>query len=119
MQKRGLLVAVCLGLCVLPAAWSQQYTISTLAGNGSAGFVDGTDPTQVQFNNPNSIAIDSKGVLYIADTANHCIRTISGTTTATIAGTCGTKGSTGNGGAATSATLSSPGGVAVDSAGIV
>src|SRR5215471_8213112 len=119
MQKRGLSLAVCLGLCVLPAAWGQQYTISTLAGNGSAGFADGSDPTQVQFNNPNAIAVDSAGALYIADTNNHCIRKISGNSTSTIAGTCGTKGNSGNGAAATSATLTSPGGVAVDSSGNV
>src|SRR5215469_4161856 len=100
MQKWGLSLSVCLGLCVVPAARSQQYTISTVAGNGSAGFADASDPTQVQFNNPNAIAIDSKGVLYVADTANHRIRTISNGTTATIAGT-GTAGSSGNGAAAT------------------
>jgi uncharacterized protein (TIGR03437 family) len=118
MQKWGLSLSVCLGLCLAPAARSQQYTISTLAGNGSAGFADASDPTQVQFNNPNAIAIDSKGVLYVADTANHRIRTISGSTTATIAGT-GTAGNSGNGASATAAQLTSPGGVAVDSAGNV
>ena len=69
--------------------------------------------------------------MFIADTANHCIREIpvaSGTNynvamTAgyihTIAGTCGTSGATGNGGAATSATLNQPEAVAVDSSGNV
>jgi uncharacterized protein (TIGR03437 family) len=116
MQNRGLTHVVCLAACCFTAAWGQQYTITTLAGNGSAGFNDGSDPTQVQFNNPNAIAIDSKGVLYIADTSNHRIRTITNGTTATIAGT-GTAGSSGNGAAATSATLNGPGGVAVDSSG--
>ncbi|HTS67018.1 MAG TPA: IPT/TIG domain-containing protein [Candidatus Acidoferrales bacterium] len=118
MPNRGLTLVVCLGLSSAAAAWGQQYTITTLAGNGSAGFNDGSDPTQVQFNNPNAIAIDSKGVLYLADTANYRIRTITNGTTATIAGT-GTAGSSGNGAAATSATLSLPGGVAVDSSGNV
>ena len=102
----------------MPAAWSQQYTITTVAGNGSAGFNDGSDPTQAQFNNPNAIAVDSKGVIYVADTANHRVRTITNGTTATIAGT-GTAGYSGNGAAATSATLNSPGGIAVDSSGNV
>ena len=115
MPNRGLSLAVCLGLCCF-TAWSQQYTVTTLAGNGSAGFADGSDPTAVQFNSPNAIAIDSKGVVYIADTANNRIRTISGSTTATVAGN-GTAGITGNGSAATSATLFGPGGVLVDSSG--
>jgi len=118
MLNRGLTLVVCLGLGWMPAARGQQYTITTLAGNGSAGFNDGSDPTQVQFNNPNAIAIDSKGVLYVADTTNHRIRTITNGTTATIAGT-GTQGYSGDGAAATSATLNSPGGVAVDSSGNV
>src|SRR5215472_7147674 len=115
MPNRGLSLAVCLGLCCF-TAWSQQYTVTTLAGNGSAGFADGGDPTAVQFNSPNAIAIDSKGVLYIADTANNRIRTISGSTTATVAGN-GTAGITGNGAAATNATLFGPGGILVDSTG--
>jgi uncharacterized protein (TIGR03437 family) len=89
-----------------------------VAGNGSAGFADSSDPTQAQFNNPNGIAIDSKGVLYIADTANNRIRTVTNGNVTTIAGT-GTAGSTGNGSAATSALLSGPGGVAVDSSGTI
>src|SRR5690349_12476157 len=118
MRIRGLSFVVCLGLGCVTAAWSQQYTVTTLAGNGTAGFLDGTDPTAAQFNNPNAIAIDSKGVLYIVDSTNQRIRTISGTTVATIAGT-GSIGSSGNGSAATSATFNSPGGVAVDSSGTI
>src|SRR5947207_2823533 len=118
MPNRGLSLAVCLGLSCLTAAWSQQYTITTLAGNGAAGFVDGSDPAAAQFNNPNAIAVDSKGAVYIADTANNRIRMISGGAVSTIAGT-GTLGSSGNGSAATSATLNGPGGVAVDSSGTI
>jgi uncharacterized protein (TIGR03437 family) len=109
---------VCFGLSCATAAWSQQYTIVPVAGNGSAGFADGSDPTAAQFNNPNGIAIDSKGVIYVADTSNHRIRTITNGTVATIAGT-GTAGSTGNGSAATSALLNGPGGVTVDSSGAI
>jgi uncharacterized protein (TIGR03437 family) len=118
MQNRGLSLVVCFGLACATAAWGQQYTVTTLAGNGTAGFADGSDPTAVQFDNPNAIAIDSKGVIYVADTTNNRIRTITNGTTATIAGT-GTVGNTGNGAAATAATLSGPGGVAVDSSGTI
>ena len=109
---------VCLCLCGLSSAWSQQYTITTLAGNGAAGFADGSDPAAVQFNSPNLIALDSKGAIYIADTTNHRVRMISGNTVTTIAGT-GNIGQGGNNGPATSATVNSPGGVAVDSAGTI
>ncbi len=56
--------------------------------------------------------------VYIADCSNHRIRkvTISTGTISTISGT-GTASFSGDGGAATSATLSSPYGVAVDSSG--
>jgi uncharacterized protein (TIGR03437 family) len=118
MPNRGLSLVVCFGLSFATALRSQQYTITPVAGNGSAGFVDSSDPTQAQFNNPNGIAIDSKGVLYVADTANNRIRTITNGNVTTIAGT-GTAGSTGNGSAATSALLSSPGGVSVDSSGTI
>ena len=40
MPNRGLSSVVCLGLSCITAAWSQQYTVTTLAGNGSAGFAD-------------------------------------------------------------------------------
>jgi uncharacterized protein (TIGR03437 family) len=103
-------------LFLTAAGFGQQYTIITVAGNGSYGFTDGSDPTQVQFYNPNSVTLDSKGNLYIADSGNQRIRMISGTTTSTIAGT-GIAGETGDGGAATSATVSSPADVAVDSSG--
>ena len=117
MLFQGSSLAVCLGL-LSSAAFGQQYTITTLAGNGSAGFVDGADLSAVQFNNPNAIAIDSKGALYIADTAGHRIRLISGGSVSTIGGN-GTAGYNGSGAAATSANINSPGGIAVDSSGAV
>jgi uncharacterized protein (TIGR03437 family) len=117
MQNRGLSLLVCFGLSCVTAAWSQQYNITTVAGNGGAGFADGSG-TAAQFNNPNGIAIDSKGVLYVADTTNNRIRTITSGTVATIAGT-GLLGGSGNGSAATGATLSGPGGLTVDSSGTI
>lgn len=48
---------------------------STFAGSGEAGFLDDTS-TAAQFENPNGLAFDSAGNLYVADEANHCIRKI-------------------------------------------
>ena len=58
------------------------------------------------------------GNVYIADTANHCIRkvTVSTGIISTIAGT-GTSSYSGDNGAATSATLYYPSGVALDASG--
>ena len=108
---------VCLGLVCLSAGWGQQYTIKTIAGNGTAGNAGSGDPAASQLSAPEGVALDSSGNLYIADTGNHCIRKISGGTISTIAGTCGTTSTTGDGAAATSALLHSPTGLAFDSAG--
>jgi len=50
-------------------------TITTVAGNGTAGFSgDGGPPTQAQLNDPSGVFVDRTGVLYIADVLNHRIR---------------------------------------------
>ena len=50
--------------------------VSTYAGSGASGSGDG-NPSTATFTNPNGIAIDSNGNLYIADGPNHKIRKIS------------------------------------------
>lgn len=70
-------------------------------------------------NMPSGLALDSAGNLYIADSGNNRVRMIELLTTGyirAIAGTIGASGNTGDNGPATSATLSLPSGVAVDSA---
>jgi len=96
-------------------ATAQQYTISTIGGNGSAGYVDGT-AVGSQFNLPVATAVDSKGNVYVADSVNHRVRMISNGTISTVAGT-GTPGYSGDGGQATLAELNYPSGVAVDKGG--
>jgi len=96
-------------------ATAQQYTISTIGGNGSSGYVDG-QTVGSQFNIPVATAVDTKGNVYIADSVNHRVRMISNGTISTVAGT-GTAGYSGDGGQATLAELNYPSGVAVDKAG--
>jgi sugar lactone lactonase YvrE len=91
--------------------------ITTVAGNGAAGFGgDSGAATSAELNSPNGIAVDASGNLYIADTANNCIRKIANGVITTIAGN-GTAGFGGDSGAATSAELNSPNGIAVDASG--
>jgi streptogramin lyase len=92
--------------------------ITTVAGNGTAGFSgDGGPATAARLNNPHGVDIDPAGNLYIADSANHRIRRVSpsGVIT-TIAGT-GSTTYNGDGIPATSASLAYPKGVTVASNG--
>jgi Bacterial Ig-like domain (group 3)/NHL repeat len=91
--------------------------IATIAGTGAPGFSgDGNSAAAAQLWLPSSVAVDSTGNLYIADTNNQRIRKIAGTTISTIAGD-GEELFWGDGSAATSAVLDSPTGVAVDASG--
>lgn len=49
--------------------------VTTLAGNVTAGFVDGTG-TAASFNTPLAVAVDGSGNVYVADSGNHAIRKI-------------------------------------------
>jgi len=50
-------------------------TVSTIAGSGIAGYLDGTSDV-AEFNYPRGICIDEQGNLFIADSWNHRIRKI-------------------------------------------
>ncbi|HXW16835.1 MAG TPA: choice-of-anchor D domain-containing protein [Candidatus Acidoferrales bacterium] len=93
-------------------------TISTVAGNGTAGYSgDGGAATSAELDGPSDVAVDSAGNLYIADTNYSVIRTVNtNAIISTVAGN-GTASYGGDGGPATSAALFTPHGVAVDSAG--
>jgi sugar lactone lactonase YvrE len=50
-------------------------TVSTFAGNGTAGYVD-AGGTGAQFNYPTGVTVDASGNLYVSDTHNSIIREI-------------------------------------------
>ncbi|MFZ6749575.1 gluconolaconase [Undibacterium sp. Ren11W] len=52
-----------------------QGLVSTLAGNGKPGYLDGA-ASQAQFNGPVGVAVDHSGKVYVADTYNDKIRVI-------------------------------------------
>jgi trimeric autotransporter adhesin len=92
--------------------------ISTVAGNGTSGYSgDGGRAISASLNKPNSVAVDSKGNLYIADTYNYRIRKVTSSKKIMTAAGDGTHGYRGDGGFATSALLNSPRGVALDTKG--
>ncbi|MCC6392361.1 MAG: SMP-30/gluconolactonase/LRE family protein [Bryobacterales bacterium] len=107
-------------IAAAPAAFAQsasRYVITTLAGNGSAGYSgDGGPGAVAQLSNPYDIALDRSGGLYIADQFNHRIRHLSGGAISTAAGS-GSSGYSGDGGSAAGAALNHPSGVVVDSSG--
>ncbi len=91
--------------------------VTLVAGNGTPGF-SGDDglATNAQLNQPEGLAVDAAGNLYIADTFNNRIRKVSNGVITTVAGT-GVRGFSGDTGPATSAQLNEPEGVAVDAVG--
>ena len=89
--------------------------VSTFAGTGTAGFADGTD-TSAQFNFLSGVAVDASGTVYVADSGNRRIRTITAGVVSTLAGS-GTFGSAD--GTGTTAQFNTPDGVAVDASGTV
>ena len=69
-------------------------TLTAIAGTlNTQGSADGTG-TGATFRFPQAITVDSAGDLYVADTVNHTIRKIVGTTVTTIAGSAGSIGTT-------------------------
>ncbi|MFI5112212.1 MAG: choice-of-anchor D domain-containing protein [Terriglobales bacterium] len=93
-------------------------TITTVAGNGSFGYNgDNIAAASAELSFPLAVAVDSAGNLYIADQGNNRIRKVDASGTITTVAGNGTQGYSGDNGPATSAELSGPPGVAVDSAG--
>ncbi len=89
-------------------------TITTIAGTGTVGFSGDNGPaTAANLNQPSGVAVDSNGVVYIADQANFRVRKVVAGTITTAAGN-GTFGLSGDGGPATAAQLNSVTAVIVD-----
>lgn len=88
--------------------------ISTIAGNGTAGYSgDGGAATGAELSGPAAVWVDGSGNLFIADQGNNVIRKVTGGKISTVAGT-GLAGYSGNGGPATAAELDTPAAVLVN-----
>ncbi len=95
---------------------SAAGSVYTLAGTaGIAGSADGTGAAAL-FNQPQGIAVDAMGNVYVSDTNNSTIRRIAaGGVVTTLAGVAGQTG--GTDGAGASARFNYPFGIAVDAVG--
>ena len=78
---------------------------------------DGGAATNASLNQPNSVAVDALGNLFIADSGNSVIRRVDTNGLITTVAGNGTTGYSGDGGAATNASFDDPTGVAVDALG--
>jgi len=85
--------------------------VSTVAGRTEAGYRDGAG-SLARFDGPAAVAADSRGMIYVADSRNHCVRMVTpdGTVT-TLAGIPPRSGY--QDGPARRALLSAPAGLAV------
>ena len=90
----------------------------TWAGNGNAAYYgDGFAARLASVNQPEGVALDAAGNVYIADTLDNAVRKVATDgTISTIAG-YGTAAFSGDGGPANKAALDHPRGVAVDASG--
>jgi formylglycine-generating enzyme required for sulfatase activity/sugar lactone lactonase YvrE len=116
--KTRLLWPVILAGSIAGVRAQDPYAFTNFAGlPGGLGSADGTD-NLARFNRPSSVAADSAGNIYVADTYNHIVRKISSVgAVTTLAGVAGQWGSAdGTNGAAR---FFYPSGVAVDTMGNV
>ena len=103
---------LCLSFLLSLCAYSQPYSISTIAGANRV--LNGGAATSAPLRSPQSVAVDSAGNLYISDSDDSRIRKVtpSGTIT-TFAGT-GIPGFSGDRGPAAMAEINEPAGIAID-----
>lgn len=94
--------------------------VTTVAGNGKAGYVDGAALTSAEFNSPSAVALDKNGNLYVTDHNNNMIRKITAAgVVSTVAGTKtpGYVNGTVNTTTGTYASFRDPNGLVVDATG--
>jgi uncharacterized protein (TIGR03437 family) len=94
-----------------------QGTIHTVAGSGKPQFSGDGGLATLAGMTPFDVAVDNRGDLLIADTANNRIRKMTPDGIVTTVAGSGTLGYSGDGGLAIAAELSGPTGIAVDQAG--
>jgi sugar lactone lactonase YvrE len=86
-MKKLLLICCC--VAVSKIGNTQTYVVSTAAGNGTAGFVNGSATTTCELDWPYGVTSDGDSAVYFCDINNHAIRKLNINTNlvTTIAGT--------------------------------
>ncbi len=99
---------------------SPSGVITTVAGNGSAGYSgDGGPATAASLSSPVAVDIDHAGNIYISDYDNNVVRKVSAAGIITTFAGTGSFGYSGDGGAATDAELNGMWGLETDAVGNV
>ncbi len=94
--------------------------VTTLAGNGTAGYADGTGGPRgsAEFDAPTGVAVDAQGFVYVADYLNNRIRKIDPSGNVTTLSGNGQEGhADGTGGSNGTAEFANPFGLTVDAEG--
>lgn len=92
-------------------------TYSLVAGGGATTTCTSTvAASSVSLSAPESVAVDSAGVVYLSDTGRRCIRRAVGSTVSQV-GFTGTNSAIGDGGPVVAATIRTPAGLALDADG--
>lgn len=89
--------------------------IRTIAGTGAAGYSGDNGPAiEAKLNGPKWVSVDTRGMIYVVDTENHCVRRIDQKTRlmTTVVGN-GQLGDSGDGGSAADARMNRPHGCIV------
>lgn len=114
MYKRNVLLVVLILFVTAFASPGQAQTITTVAGGGPA---DGANALAANLWQPEQVAIDGAGNMYIAVFHGHRVFRMDASGKLKLVAGTGAPGFSGDGGPAANATLNSPSGVAIDSKG--
>ena len=115
-MKKRLLLITGVAVCAMACRHSGEGAVSTYAGSGRIGSVNGLKDSAT-FSNLMGLAVDSGNNIYVADSRNNIIRKISADR---IVSTLAGSGKTGTGdGKGTSASFFFPTAIAVDRHGVV
>jgi sugar lactone lactonase YvrE len=96
-----------------PTVAGLPWIVSTIAGDGVAGYADETG-SNARFNQPRGLILDEEDHILVADAGNHCIRKVTPSGAVTTFSGTGSPGATN--GAAALAEFNAPFGVALDNA---
>ena len=106
-----------LGLCAAAAAQADGHYVGSFVGDAAVQTARDGPALEAVFRGPRQAVVDTQGVVYVADSANHLVRRIQGGVVSTLAGQAGRQGFAD--GPAASALFNEPSGVLLAADGAV